>query len=91
MRISQHARKRMSQRRITGAMLKLVQKYGEVRHDKLVLDANQAYQLVLEIQKGISQLQDELRCAKKVADKGGLIAVEADNNVITIYNFPRKH
>ncbi len=84
MQLTQHAHQRMTQRGITRSMIDLVLEYGEVQQDKAVLDKKHAQRLVRE-------LEEKLRIAKKILDKGGCVVVEADNTVVTTYNYQPKH
>ena len=84
MRLTQHAHQRMTQRGITRSMIDLVLEFGEVEQDKAYLDKKHAQQLVRE-------LEEKLRTAKKICDKGGCVVVEADNSILTTYNFQSKH
>ncbi len=84
MRLTQHAHQRMTQRGITRSMIDLTLEYGEVAQDKAILDKKHAMQLVRE-------LEEKLRVAKKILDKGGCVVVEADNSVLTTYNYQSKH
>lgn len=84
MRFTQHAHQRMRQRGITRLMIDLVLEYGEVAQDKAVLDKKHAQQVIWE-------LEEKLRTAKKILDKGGCVVVEADNAILTTYNCQSKH
>ena len=63
----------MSQRGITRSMVNLVLEYGEANQDKTYLDRNQALKLVRE-------LEERLRVAKKILDKGGCVVVEGTDD-----------
>lgn len=84
MRLTQHAHQRMTQRGITRSMIDLVLEYGEVEHDKAILDRKHAQQLILE-------LEVKLRTAKKILDKGGCVVVEVGDSILTTYNYQSKH
>lgn len=84
MRLTQHAHQRMTQRGITRSMIDLVLEYGEVEQDKSFLDKKHAQQLVRD-------LEEKLRTAKKIMDKGGCVVVEAEDAVLTTYNYQSKH
>lgn len=84
MRLTQHAHQRMTQRGITRSMIDLVLEHGEVEQDKAVLNKKHAQQLIHE-------LQEKLRTAKKILDKGGCVVVEAENTILATYNFQSKH
>lgn len=84
MRLTQHAHQRMSQRGITRTMINLVLEFGEVAQDKAFLDRKHAQRLVRE-------LEDKLRTAKKILDKGGCVVVEGGEAVLTTYNYQSRH
>ena len=85
MNLTQHAHLRMTQRGITLSMVNLVLEYGDVKQDKTFLDKKRAQRLVRE-------LEQQLRVAKKIVDKGGCVVVEgADDVIITTYNYQIKH
>ena len=79
-RATKHLGVRMSQRGITGDMIELVLTHGENRQDKVVLCRKAAMKLV-------AQLDGAQRAtALKVLDKGGLVVVEKEGNLLTAYN-----
>lgn len=84
MQFTRHAHQRMTQRGITRSMIDLVLEFGEVEQDKAILDKKHALQLIRE-------LEEKLRTAKKILDKGGCVVVEADNAILTTYNYQSKH
>lgn len=84
MRLTQHAHLRMTQRGITRSMIDLVLEYGQVEQDKAILNRKHAQELIRE-------LEEKLRIAKKILDKGGCVVVEADNAILTTYNYASKH
>lgn len=84
MQLTRHAHQRMTQRGITRSMIDLVLEFGEVEQDKAILDKKHAQQLIRE-------LEVKLRTAKKILDKGGCVVVEADNSILTTYNYQSKH
>lgn len=65
-------------------MIDLVLEYGQVEQDKAILNRKHAQELIRE-------LEEKLRTAKKILDKGGCVVVEADNTVVTTYNYVSKH
>lgn len=76
---TRHMHARMSQRAISGMLVDLTRKFGIPRDDgKIVLN-----------RKGVRDLQEELRRILQVAEralqKGGVIVVEEDDNLITTY------
>jgi len=79
MHITQHADRRMNQRGISRRLIDFTLRHGRVEGDKYVLDRNASRRL-------IDALEEELRLAKKVLDKGGVTVVEGDDVVITAYN-----
>lgn len=74
----------MTQRGITRSMIDLVLEYGQLEQDKAVLNRKRAQELIHE-------LEEKLRTAKKILDKGGCVVIEADNAILTTYNYPSKH
>ena len=84
MRFTQHAHLRMTQRGITRSMIDLVLEYGQLEQDKAILNRKHVQELIRE-------LEQKLRTAKKILDKGGCVVIEADNAILTTYNYPSKH
>ena len=79
MQISQHADKRMNQRGISRRLVDFTLRHGRVDGNKHILDRNESRRL-------IDELEEELRLAKRVLDKGGVTVVETDDTLITAYN-----
>ena len=79
MQISHHAGQRMSQRGISRRLVEFTLRHGRIDGDKHVLDRDASRRL-------IDELNEELRLAKRVLDKGGVTVVEGDATVITTYN-----
>lgn len=79
MQITRHAAQRMRQRGITGAMVSLVQEFGEIDHDRLVLDRKGAL-------RALEELETKVRVARKILDKGGVVVVESGAAVVTTFN-----
>ena len=79
MHISQHADQRMNQRGISRRLVDFALRYGRIEGNKHILDRNESRRI-------IEQLQEELRLAKRVMDKGGVTVVEGDDTLITTYN-----
>jgi hypothetical protein len=79
MQISQHAGQRMSQRGISRRLVDFTLRHGRIDGDKHVLDRDASRRL-------IDELNEELRLAKQILDKGGVTVVEGDATVITTYN-----
>lgn len=65
-------------------MMDLVLEYGQLEQDKAVSNRKRAQELIRE-------LEEKLRTAKKILDKGGCVVIEADNAILTTYNYPSKH
>ena len=84
MRLTQHAQQRMTQRGITRSMIDLVLEFGEVEQDKAYLNKRQTLKLIRE-------LEEKIRTAKKICDKGGCVVVETDNSILTTYNIQFNH
>ena len=79
MHISHHAAQRMSQRGIPRRLVEFALRHGRIEGNKHVLDRNESRRL-------IDALNEELRLAKRVLDKGGVAVVEGEDTVITTYN-----
>jgi hypothetical protein len=79
MHISQHAHLRMNQRGISRRLVDFTLRHGRVEGNKYVLDRS-------ESRRVINELVEELRCAKRILDKGGMTVVEGGDVVITAYN-----
>ncbi len=79
MHISQHAHQRMNQRGISRRLVDFTLRHGRVEGNKHVLDR-------CESRRVINELMEELRCAKRILDKGGMTVVEGGDVLITAYN-----
>lgn len=79
MHISQHAHLRMNQRGISRRLVDFTLRHGRVEGNKYVLDR-------CESRRVINELVEELRCAKRILDKGGMTVVEGGDVLITAYN-----
>lgn len=78
MRQTKHFQSRMSQRGIRLDLVDLVCKYGVQRDDKTVLSRKGAEEV-------LSVLADLQKNLKKILDKGGLVVVAVDDQLITGY------
>jgi len=83
MQFTHHAGQRMNQRGISRRLIEFAMRYGRVDGDKHVLDRKESLRL-------IEELNEELRLAKQVLDKGGVTVVDHENTVITTYNLRRR-
>jgi hypothetical protein len=79
MNISQHAGQRMNQRGISRRLVEFALRHGRIEGDKHVLDRKAARNL-------IDELNEELRLAKRVLDKGGVTVVGDGDTLVTVYN-----
>ena len=79
MNISHHAAQRMNQRGIPRRLVDFALRHGRIEGDKRVLDRNESRRL-------IEDLEEELRLAKRVMDKGGITVVDQCDTLITAYN-----
>jgi hypothetical protein len=79
MQISHHAAQRMSQRGISRRLVDFALRHGRIEGDKRVLDRNESRRL-------IDDLEEELRLAKRVMDKGGIVVVDQSDTLVTAYN-----
>ena len=74
-----HARHRMSRRGIPQRLVEFALQHGRIEGDRHVLDRR-------EVRRLVEALQDELRIAMHVLDKGGITVVEDHGAVITTWN-----
>jgi hypothetical protein len=84
MQISQHAGQRMNQRGISRRLVEFALRYGRIEGSKHVLDRNESRRL-------IEALNEELRLAKRVMDKGGVTVVAGGDTLVTTYNLSSTH
>ena len=75
---TRHFHQRMGQRGITQCMVDLVNDYGVHQDDKTSLDRRNIDELVRSIDKFRKKLIN-------LRDKGGLVVVEVNNDLITAY------
>lgn len=74
-----HAQQRMNQRGINREMMELVMEYGKIDLDKRVL-GRKDYQFLL------ARMQKQMKVLKKIIDKGGIVVIAENDNLITTYN-----
>jgi len=79
MHITHHAGQRMNQRGISRRILDFTLRHGRVEGDKHIVDRNESRRI-------IERLNEELRVAKQILDKGGVTVVDEGDIVITAYN-----
>ncbi len=79
MRYTLHSRQRMAQRGIPQRLVEFALRHGRIEGDRHVLDRKESRRVV-------DSLQQELRLALHVLDKGGVTVVEGDGAVITTFN-----
>lgn len=79
MRYTLHSRHRMARRGIPQKLVEFALRHGRVEGDRHVLDRDESRRVV-------ASLQQELRLAMRVLDKGGITVVESDGAVITTFN-----
>lgn len=79
MQLTTHARQRMSQRGIPQRLVAFALRHGRLDGDKHVFDRREARRL-------IESLQEELRLAKRLHDKGGVTVVTEGELIVTCYN-----
>ena len=82
MQFTLHADRRMNQRGISRRLIEFAMRYGRIDGDKRVLDRKESLRL-------IEELNEKLRLAKQILDKGGIAVVDEDNSVITAYSLRR--
>lgn len=79
MQFTRHADQRMNQRGISRRLIEFAMRYGRIDGDKHVLDRKESLRLIAE-------LNEKLRLAKQVLDKGGVTVVDQEDTVITAYS-----
>jgi hypothetical protein len=79
MRYTLHSRQRMAQRGIPQRLVEFALRHGRIEGDRHVLDRKESRRVV-------NSMQQELRLALHVLDKGGITVVEGDDAVITTFN-----
>lgn len=79
MHISYHAGARMRQRGISRRLVEFALRHGRIEGNKRVLDRNESRRLIADLEEG-------LRLAKRVMDKGGITLVDGGDTLITAYN-----
>ncbi|WP_245601126.1 DUF4258 domain-containing protein [Ignatzschineria larvae DSM 13226] len=80
MQLSRHIDQRMNQRGITKEMVELTLEYGEIDNDRWVLNRK-------GVETMIESLEKQLRTARKLRDKGGIVVVAEDNTLVTTYDY----
>ncbi|GGZ94792.1 hypothetical protein DC083_06570 [Ignatzschineria ureiclastica] len=83
MQLSRHIDQRMNQRGITKEMVELTLEYGEIENDRWVLNRKR-------VETMIELLEKQLRTARKLRDKGGIVVVAEDNTLVTTYDYDSK-
>ena len=80
MHTTHHCKARQSQRGITPRMIDYVLSHGtSCAADRIVLGKKDA-------QKRLAELEAEKRLLMKIADKGGVVVVQAGDALVTTYN-----
>lgn len=80
MHITRHAGQRMNQRGVSRRLVEFTLRHGRIEGDRRVLDRKESRRI-------IEQLTEELRLAKRVIDKGGVVVVEGERDaIVTTYN-----
>jgi hypothetical protein len=79
MHISHHAGQRMNQRGISRRILDFTLPYRRLEGDRRVVDRK-------ESQRIIDRLNEELRVAKQILEKGGVAVIDERDVIITTYN-----
>ena len=70
----------MKQRGISNAMVNFTLNYGELNGDQYFLNCKQ-------LKRTIAQLEQEIKIAKKLIDKGGVVVIINEKSIITTYDF----
>lgn len=79
MHLSHHFEQRLNQRGISRRLVDFTLRHGRVEGNKHVLDRNESRRL-------IDALEEELRLARRVLDKGGVTIVAGGDTLVTAYN-----
>lgn len=79
MRFTLHSRHRMAQRGIPQRLVGFALRHGRIEGDRHILDRR-------ETRRVVEALQEELRLAMHVLDKGGITVVEDGGGVISTWN-----
>ena len=79
MHISHHAGQRMNRRGISRRILDFTLRHGRIEGDKHIIDRHESRRI-------IERLNEELRVAKQILDKGGVTVVDEGDTIITAYN-----
>ena len=79
MYITQHARRRMTERGISRRLVDFTLRHGRIEGDKHVLDRNESRRLIVE-------LEEELRLARRAYERGGVTVVDSGDTLITAFN-----
>lgn len=80
MKKTKHIDKRMNQRGITQDMIDFTLNFGEVTNDKWFTNKK-------ILQESIRQLEQQIKTAKRLLDKGGIVVVSEYESLITAYHF----
>lgn len=80
MKKTKHIDKRMNQRGITQDMIDFTLNFGEITNDKWFTNKK-------ILQESIRQLEQQIKTAKRLLDKGGIVVVSEDESLITAYHF----
>lgn len=80
MNYTKHAQIRLAQRGISKSMVSAVMNYGsrDYERGRWTLGSKQT-------EKVIAILQEEIRCLKRIQDKGGLTIVETNDHILTAW------
>lgn len=79
MKFTKHVHDRMNKRGITKDMIDFVLNFGEVNGDSWYVNRK-------ELQKLIRNLEYEMKIAKKLLDKGGIVVVAESETILTTYD-----
>jgi hypothetical protein len=79
MDITQHAKRRMTERGISRRLVDFTLRHGRIEGDRHVLDRNESRRL-------IEELEEELRLARRAYERGGVTVVGSGDTLITAFN-----
>lgn len=84
MKLTKHVQKRMNTRGITKEMIDFTLNFGEIKGDGWMVNRK-------ALQELIKDLEHQMKTAKKLLDKGGIIVIAEDNALLTTYHVDSAH
>lgn len=84
MKLTKHVKKRMNTRGITKEMIDFALNFGEIKGDGWIVNRK-------VLQELIKDLEYQMKTAKKLLDKGGIVVIAEDNALLTTYHVDSAH